>query len=84
MRLTGQLIKLFRVHKGLTQVEFAYQINISQAMLSYLENDVCKLTDEVESRVRETFAINEKVITVLLEAQRATYSDERNEGNYDI
>lgn len=84
MRLTGNLIKIYRVHKGLTQAGLASRINISQAMLSYLENGIYSLTVEVEARIRKSFAIDDQTITALIEAQRATGTTKREEGNYDI
>lgn len=84
MRLTGNLIKIYRVHKGLTQAELASRINISQAMLSYFENGVYELNIDIEAKIRKAFAIDDQTITALIEAQRATESTEREGGNYDI
>lgn len=84
MRLTGNLIKIYRLNKRLTQKEFARPINISQAMLSYLENEVYMPTPETEAKIRKAFAIDDQILKALLEAYEATISNEREEGNYDI
>lgn len=84
MRLTGSLIKIYRVSKRLNQMEFAKRAKISQAMLSYLENGVYRLTTDTEAKIRQAFAIDEQILTALHQAHQATMPDKREDGNYDI
>ena len=51
-RLNGELVRMIRHSRWLKQIEFAARIGVTQAMLSFIENELRELNEVTEGRIR--------------------------------
>lgn len=82
--LTAELIRLIRTSKNLSQLKFAERIKTSQTMVSYLENGICEITPEIESRIKKAFRLNNSILATLEATCNEINEDGSESGNEDI
>ena len=79
MRMTGDLIRMVRISRKLTQAALAKKVGVTQALVSYLESEVKHLTIEMELSIRQALHLDETAIRKLTDnlARRRERYDER-------
>ena len=70
MRLTGDLIRMVRFSRKLTQAALARKIGVTQPLISYIEGGVKHLTIEMELRIREALNLDDTTIRKLTNMAR--------------
>ena len=70
MRLTGDLIRMVRFSRKLTQAALAKKIGVTQPLISYIEGGVKHLTIEMELRIREALNLDDITIRKLTNLAR--------------
>lgn len=58
MKTTGEILKKYREDNKYTVVELALKLNISQVLLTYLENNKRNLSDSVFEQMQKVFPKN--------------------------
>lgn len=81
--LTGDIIRLLRANRKLTQAEFSRKTRISQAMVSYLENGICEITPRMEKKIKRAFGLNPAMIETLQTVQTVISEERSNEDGID-
>jgi len=80
MRLSGRLIRLLRVSKGLQQREFAQRLAISQSKLSFIENGLKSVSPEMDARIREVFRVDDVTVAALALGDYLGRGEKRDDG----
>ena len=70
MRLTGDLIRMVRFSRKLTQAALARKIGVTQPLISYIEGGVKHLTIEMELLIREALNLDDTTIRKLTNMAR--------------
>lgn len=65
MRLTGDIVRQVRSNLKMPQKDFAQKLNISQSYLCRIEHGSRQITPEVEEKIRNEFAVDDLIISVL-------------------
>jgi transcriptional regulator with XRE-family HTH domain len=81
VKLTADVIRLFRNNLDCSQREFADRLKISPSLLCRIEKGSRNLTSEVEERLRETFAIDDLTVSVITVTQHVI--KKQQEGRQD-
>ena len=65
MRITGDLIRMVRISRKLTQAALAEKAGVTQALISYIENEVKSISLEMEVRFRKILKLDDAIIRKL-------------------
>lgn len=60
VKLTSEMVKKYRQHKGLTRSEFAQMVGMSDNYVYKLEAGMIPLTDVAESNIRERLNLTDE------------------------
>ena len=70
MRLTGDLIRMVRISRKLTQAALAEKAGATQALISYIENGVKSINLEMEVCFRKILNLDDAAIRKLTNIAR--------------
>lgn len=65
MKLTSEVIRLYRSNLNLSQKSFAERVKISPSLLCRIEKGSRNLTSEIEQRIREVFTLDDLTVSVI-------------------
>jgi len=79
MRLTGDLIRMVRINRRLTQAALAEKAGVTQALISYIENGVKSINLEMEVRFRKILNLDDAAMRKLNMARRRDKKDDERQ-----
>ena len=57
--LTGKVIRLMRIARGMTQAELGQTVGRDQSIISNIEQDLVRPTEETERKIKEVLRFEE-------------------------
>ena len=75
MRITGDLIRMVRISRKFTQAALAEKAGVTQALISYIENEVKSISLEMEVLFRKILKLDDAIIRKLTNMARRRKKD---------
>ena len=83
MKLTSEVIRLYRSNLNLSQKAFAERVKISPSLLCRIEKGSRNLTSEIEQRIREVFTLDDLTVSVITVTRHVIKEQQESRGKDD-